>query len=100
MEKLTSKELDTLIDALDAWEERKPSADGLIGQLMSSVIEADSHEEAKAKIELKIEEARRRWQREEKDRKELAILLKAKLVNMKHDLAIEAAMPKEGQPQA
>lgn len=87
MDKLTSKEIDTLIDALEAWE-KKEILNGLMGAIL---IPKDAPPEVRAELEQKEKERESQMDREERLRKETALLLKAKLVMMKQEMATSTA---------
>jgi len=85
---LSSKEIDLLVDALDAWERKD-----LTGKLMSGMLKgmfAKDDPVLKAKME---EEERIENEKEEKEarqRKETALMLKAKLIGIKQSREISA----------
>ena len=85
---LSSKEIDTLVEALEAWE-TKDNTGRLLGGLMSAMLSDKMGDEAKAKMEAAEKEREEKAEREQKQRKETSLLLKAKLVMMKHGKAME-----------
>ncbi len=85
---LSSKEIDILVDALEAWE-RKDMTGKLMGGLLKAMIAKDDPV-MKAKME---EEERIENEKEEKEarqRKEVALMLKAKLIGIKQNAEIGA----------
>lgn len=88
MGKLNEKEINILIEALDEWEQ-KGLMSNLMGGLMGSMMIKE--DEAKAEWEEIQEKKRKEFEMEQRERKEESLLLKAKLVGMKRDLAVEEA---------
>ena len=86
---LTNKEIDTLIDALTAWE-TKDMAGNLIGSLFSAMLTKDDPI-AKEKARVREEEEAAKYEREKAERKEQSLLLKAKLVQIKQSNLVSEA---------
>ena len=89
MENLTRKEIDTLVDALEAWEQRD-----IGGEILLSLMEAMfTKDDPVAREEMKKEEKKRKDEAEmqQRERKETSLLLKAKLIQMKAGLLVDDA---------
>lgn len=83
--KLTSVELAILIDAVDAWQNRdaiEASASGLFMGIMVAIGEPSSRRQDPESISKEIMQ---RGRAESEEKLETAILLKAKLVQMKRE---------------
>lgn len=87
MENLTKKEIDALVDALEAWEQKDFGSSLMMG-LMGAMFTKDDPE---AQEKFKREEEKRRAEEEIKlrERKETSLMIKAKLVRMKQDMLID-----------
>lgn len=83
----SSKEIDTLVDALDAWE-RKDATGQLMGGLFKAILSDKMDDEGRAKMEAKEREEEEKYNREARQRKEISLLLKAKLITLKHEQEI------------
>jgi len=84
MRKLTIQEIDTLIEALEAWEVGDRGGN-LMSRLITHMISQDN-EELGNKLN-KVDEKKEKEEEEAKyNRKEVATLLKAKLIEMKREL--------------
>ena len=81
-----SKELDTLMDALDAWE-KKDFGMRLMGGLFKHMIGKDDPI-TKAKMEEDERIENEKMEREERQRKEISVMLKAKLIGIKQSIEI------------
>ena len=86
---LTNKEIDTLIDALTAWES-KDLAGNLIGCLFSAMLTKDDPV-AKEKARIREEAETQKSEREKAERKEQSLLLKAKLIQIKQSNLVNEA---------
>ena len=82
-----SKEIDTLVDAVDAWEQ-KDAAGQLMGGLFKAMLSDKMDSEGKAAMDAKEREETERYNRELRQRKEVSLLLKAKLISIKHEQEI------------
>jgi hypothetical protein len=80
---LSSKEIDTLVDALEAWE-KKDFGSKIMGSLLKGMLTKDDPV-AKAKYEEEERVENEKEEREQRIRKETALMLKAKLVMMKQE---------------
>lgn len=84
MADLTVTEIDTLMEALDAWESKDMGDTLMTGMLSMALL---SKEDAKAEMEKEMAEAREKTRR----KKETSILLKAKLIGMKDGATVSEA---------
>ncbi len=88
---LTIKDLEILIESLDAWE-NKEIAGEMMGELMSMMILGkDVTQEDKAQYEIDRDVKREKAEFEKRERKETSLLLKAKLVMLKQEIPIKDA---------
>lgn len=86
---LESKEIDLLIEALEAWESRS-MGDRIASMMIKAIIIGDKTDPVeKQKYEEKQAEEERKINEEHKQRKETSLLLKAKLVGMKYDKRLQ-----------
>ena len=86
---LTIKEIDILIDALDAWESRNV-AENLFADLLTHIVIPEGQERDDAKR--KLRDDREKEELQKKNEKEKSILIKAKLIQMKDKIvSIEAS---------
>ena len=91
MNNLTAKELDVLVDALETWE-HKESMGMLMDSIFSSMLTKDAPPEMVAEIKRKDEEDRQKYEREKRERKEISLMLRAKLVGIKQELLLQSAV--------
>lgn len=91
-EKLTRKEINTLIDALEAWENKD-----MAGELISGMMEAmifsnleDIPPEAKSDIQRIKRDNKRELEQRRIDRKEESLILKAKLLSIRQSIDSES----------
>lgn len=89
---LSSKEIDVLIEALDAWEDAVGEEPSYLGKMMEALDKSDVPDEIKGEVHLEVDRKRRQVKEEKASRREIAILLKAKLITVKHEESIRAAM--------
>ncbi len=94
---LTTKEIDTLIEAMEAWETKDVSSH-ITSRLMGAFFSDKLTEEGKKKLEEKERADDEKRKLEEKSRKETSTLLKAKLIGMKHDKNIALTIQQSAQP--
>lgn len=95
----TSKELDILIDALDDWEQVQKFDDTIFAMADTIFTNADVSDAAiKEKIQAELERRKREIEADGRQRREVSILLKAKLITIKHEAAIKAAMERANMP--
>lgn len=97
--RLTQEDLSTLLEALDAWE-REPalqgSLDGLTTGLLHIMAAPKGEDKDASKVIAEAEAARDRVMRRGSGRKNLAIKLKAKLVELGDELNIADAVKGAG----
>lgn len=94
MEKtFSTKEIDTLIEALDAWEQ-KDFAGRMFGKFVSAMVAKDISPEQQQELEREEQRAEEKADREARQRREVATLLKAKLIMMKQDSEIKHLVDK------
>lgn len=86
MNELTSQDIDNLIDAVDAWEERTRTRNSM-GSLMTAVLCRTPEERLKVEAEMAGEKAREK--NEAKAQREQAIRLRAKLLSVRDSLDAE-----------
>ena len=82
MENLTAQEIDTLIDALGAWENKDLSG-MIMGSMLKGIISKEGNKES---AEREMEKDMEEFDRKRKARTEQSILLKAKLISMKNGI--------------
>lgn len=87
MENLTRKEIDTLIDALEAWEAKDMGEEIMMTVLGAMFCKDDP--EAKAKMETEQNERREKVEMEGRERKETSLMLRAKLIQLKQNMLID-----------
>jgi hypothetical protein len=80
---LTEEELGMLLDALDCWE-RQPVQDGMMSGMLTAMLTKD-----KAQAEREIDAAKEDAARKMSLRKRRVILLKARLVNLADERAVD-----------
>lgn len=90
MNNLTAKEIDNLIDALEAWEDKNSTGE-LLGDLMGAMLFNDAPPEVKEKFKRERDIERQKREYDKRERKETSLLLKAKLVQIKQSLTIDMA---------
>lgn len=96
-EHFTTKELDTLIDALDCWEQPPPmGAISAVLQGGASPFDPEVQKNINEMIQQKQEEIRR----DTRQRKEVSTLLKVKIIMMKQSRAIESAVTSSNDSKA
>jgi hypothetical protein len=83
MNGLTIKDIEVLMEALEAWE-REEGLKGVVGIMIGGLMAPDK--EAREKIFAEQEEKAKEKHELTKANKEIAILLKAKLLLMKQEL--------------
>lgn len=88
MEKLTSTEIDILIDSLDDWQVVECKCN-MIGAMIRGNIHDD---EGKKMLDEAMAEHDRKHKEEERRRRDIAIILKAKLLGFKQAESIDKAM--------
>lgn len=81
----TIEEIEIFMEALDAWE-NSAAAGAFFGSMLASVAAPDK-EFAQREIDRQLAEAKE----DKKSKKEKAILLKAKLINLKDQIATSEA---------
>jgi hypothetical protein len=81
MNKLTHEDIGILIEALDAWVQRKQSGE-LVGELLEGLL---APKEAGQELKAKREERRREAAREKQLDADTATLLKAKLIKLRQE---------------
>ena len=86
---LTRKEIDTLVDALEAWE-AKDFGGELIFSLFGAMLCKDDPE-SKAKMEAEEKTRRDKMETERRERKETSLMLKAKLIGLKQNMLVDDA---------
>ena len=84
MTQLTNKDIDNLMEALDAWE-AKDNFGGLMEIIFDSITENMLDEESKAERKERNRIHNLEVEREKIERKEKSVLLKAKLITIKQD---------------
>ncbi len=84
MENLTRKEIDTLVEALESWE-NKDMVGEMMGDIFGMILTKDSPE-AKIKLEEEREAKKYELERKRLERKEESLMLKSKLVMMKREM--------------
>ncbi len=88
---LIIKDLDILIEALDAWE-NKEMAGEMMGELMTMMmLGKDATQEDKAEYEINRDAKREKAEFEKRERKETSLLLKAKLIMLKQEIPVKDA---------
>jgi len=87
--KLTIKEIDILIDALEAWETKDAGANLAMDFL--GVMLSDNTPEGKARFERMAKQRQEKMELKLRERKETSLLLRAKLVGIKQDILIDNA---------
>ncbi len=90
-ETLTTKEINILMEALEAWENKDDATGLMVGLMGAMIIPDNAPEEAKRKLEVHMEEHEQKREREKKDRKDTSLLLRAKLVQIRANIVIEEA---------
>ncbi len=90
--KLTSDDLTVLGEALDSWIV-KDAAGSIMSELIVGLVARDGQEAAAQKLE----EQKQRLAIEKQQRKDRAILLQAKLIQMRDRLLAESLVPPAGQ---
>ena len=81
MDTFNEKELEILFDAVGCWE-TEPSKDGFSNALMGMMLPNQSKKERETQLEERLDEASAK----SKTRQETAILIRAKIVQMKNCL--------------
>lgn len=84
---ISGDDLDTLIEALEAWE-HKDTAGEMLGDVMEAMI-TRGDPETKAKLKADGDERKRTRERERASRKERSIILRAKLLAIRNNRRIE-----------
>ena len=87
----TSKEVDTLVEALETWE-RGDFSGRLMGSLLKGMIGKDAPQEVRDEWDKREREEKEKEEREARQRKDAAIMLKAKLVMMKQQRSIDESL--------
>jgi hypothetical protein len=87
---LTITDLDILLEAMSSWEQKDVGSD-IIETLLSSMIEPGLPEEGKLALSNINKRRDNKRQQEFENRKETAILLKAKLIQIKHGIVVAEA---------
>ena len=88
----TIEEIDILIDGVDAWA-AKSGSDRIMGTMIGMMFSKDKEEAIK--VAEKEKAAAKNAEAAEKRRKEQAILLKAKLIQLKDSEEIKAAIEQQ-----
>ena len=86
--KLNLQEIETLITALEKWEQRD-MADGLVDIMMTSLVEGHLSPEQTQIAQQKSKERERKSEEAHRERKERATLIKAKLIEMKYAMRLQ-----------
>lgn len=92
MENLSSKEIDILIEALESWENKDFGSQVMAGMMRTMLLPKDVSPEIKAEWEEKERLQDEKYEIEKRQRKEVSLLLKAKLIMIKRDSSIEHLM--------
>lgn len=90
MQDFTKQDIDILIEAVEMWEKGDPS-EGLMSGLLGAMLSDKMTQEDKDDWEAKEEKQAKERQMKLRDRKEQAILLKARLVQMKQSCFLNEA---------
>lgn len=86
---LTPDECNVLIESLVSWESKHVAGE-VLATVMQATIMSSAPEEVKRELSAKQEEKERRNAIEATARKEVSVLLRAKLIQLRNHLEIEA----------
>lgn len=91
MENLTAKEIDTIIEALESWENKDWGSDLMFSLMGPILIGKDSSPEMKVKFENDERIRKEKLEQDKRERKEISLMLKAKLVQIKRQMIVDSA---------
>lgn len=89
MKVLNTKEINILVEALEAWENKDLGSELMMGLFTAMICRDDP--DAKSKMEIEESERREKMEREKTERKETSLMLKAKLIEMKRESIVGEA---------
>ena len=88
---LKIKDIDILIESLDAWECKDTAGDMMSELMIMMLLPKNVSELDKAKFEDNRDADRKKAELEKRERRETALLLKAKLVMLKQEIPVKDA---------
>lgn len=83
---LTRKDFDVLIEAVEAWE-NKDAASAMMGGLMDGLLSRDMKPEQMAEMKARRADEDRKREAARKARKEISVVLRAKLISIRNATA-------------